>query len=165
MPARKAKENDSEKVIFSWNGPVRPFKKKDRRFWINVSAIAAISGFVLFLIEGMMPVLVIISLVFLFYIMTTVEPENIEYKITNKGVDIAGQKTYWEEMIRFGFSKRLDSNLLVLETTRVPGRLEIVIDENDMEKIKNALKKHLPEHDKPASNIDKAANWFAEKMP
>ena len=57
MPAQEQiKQNIAEKELFSWRAPARPFKKRDREFWVSVIAIAAVSGFILYIIEGIMPV-------------------------------------------------------------------------------------------------------------
>jgi len=127
---------EPEKSLFSWRAASRPFKRRDREFWITVLGIAGLCGVVLFLIEGVMPVILIISLVFLFYILSTVEPEEINYEITNKGIKIAGRRTDKEVLNRFWFSKRFDSELLVFEMLVLPGRLEVVINPKDKETIK-----------------------------
>ena len=68
-----------EKVLFSWKAPMRPFKARDREFWITTIVIAVIFGFILFLIEGVMPVILIVSIIFLYYVLSTVKPEEIGY--------------------------------------------------------------------------------------
>ena len=158
-------ESDVEKDLVIWTAPARPFKRRNREFYITVLAMAGITGLVLFLIDGFMPVILIISLVFLFYVMATVEPENIEYKITDKGIKIAGKLTEWNVMGRFWFTKRLDSKLLVIETATLPGRMELVIREDLENQIKENLSKYLKHEEIPASNLDKAVNWFSQKMP
>src|SRR6476660_4288551 len=112
-----------EKELFSWKGPSRPFKRRDREFWVTVGAIAFIGGLILFLIEGVMPVVLIISVIFLFYVLSTVPPETIEYSITNMGVKIADRRTDWDNLTRYWFTKRFDSDLLVFEMVSLPGRL------------------------------------------
>ncbi len=112
-----------------------------------------------------MPVLLIVALVFLFYILSTVEPGEIEYKITNKGVRIADKRNSWEIFTRFWFSERLGSSLLVFEMLTLPGRLEVVINTKDEDAIRKAVLKHLPEEEAPPTNLDKAANWFSQKLP
>jgi hypothetical protein len=52
-----------EKDLFVWMGPVRPFKRKNRDFYVTLIAIAGVVGLVIFLIEGFMPVILIISLI------------------------------------------------------------------------------------------------------
>lgn len=154
-----------EKDLFSWKAPARPFKRRNREFYVTIFAIAGIVGLVLFLVEGFMPVILIISLVFLFYVLSTVEPENIEYKITNKGIEIAGKRTDWETTIRFWFSKRFDSDLLIVETFSLPGRLELVVEGEDKAKLRETLLDYIPEEKTPPAAIDRAANWFSSKLP
>jgi hypothetical protein len=154
-----------EKDLVTWTAPARPFKRRNRDFYVTVLAMAGVTALVLFLIEGWLPVILVISLVFLFYVMATVEPENIEYKITNKGIKIAGRLNEWSNMGRFWFTKRLDTELLVIETRTLPGRLELVVKPEIKDQIKKSLDEYLVHEEIPASGIDKAANWFSKKMP
>ncbi len=165
MEVAQSTLKEPEKELFSWVAPARPFKKRNREFYITLLAIAAVVGIVLFLVEGFMPVLLIISLIFLFYIMNTVPPENVEYKITNKGINVAGNKTDWSLINRYWFARRFDSELLVMETQSLPGRLEIVIEPNDKEKIQKELSAFIIEEKVSPSYLDKATDWFAGKLP
>ena len=156
---------ESEKDLAVWSAPARPFKRRNREFYVTLIAISALVGLILFLIEGWLPVVLIVSLVFLFYVLSTVEPENIDYKITTKGVNIAGKKTPWEAMLRFWFTKRFDSELLVIEIFSIPGRLELVVTPQVKDKIKENLLKYLNEEETSPSFVDKAAGWFSQKLP
>ncbi len=158
-------KREVERDLFTWTAPARPFKRRNRDFWVTAIGIVGLVGIVIFLIEGFMPVVLIISLVFLFYVMNTVEPEDVKYKVTSKGVNFAGKLTSWEVLIRFWFSRRFDSNLLIFETSKIPGRLEVVINAKDKQKLKEALSDYLPEEEAPPSYMDKAANWFSGKLP
>ena len=155
---------EPEKDLFAWKAKGRPFRTRDREFWVRAVAIVAIGGLILFIIEGIMPVILIISLGFLFYILSTVEPALIEYTITNKGIKIAGRGTGWELLTRFWFGRRFDSELLIFETQMLPGRLELVINSKDKDAIRKALATYLPEEEAPSSNLDKAASWFSKKL-
>lgn len=156
---------EAEKDLFIWKAPARPFKRRDKQFWMTLIAIAGVFGLILFLVEGAMPVILIISLVFLFYVLSTVEPEEIECKITNKGIKIADKRTDLGNLTRFWFSRRFNSELLVFEMAILPGRLEMVINSKDREAIRKALSPYLPEEEAPPSGLDRAANWFAKKLP
>lgn len=154
-----------EKTLFSWKAPARPFKRRDREFYVTLIAIVGIVGLVLFLAEGFMPVILLSSLVFLFYVLNTVEPETIEYQITSQGIKIADKDTLWPYLTRFWFSRRYDDNLLILETSLIPGRIELVINHSDRQALKEILVKYLKEEVAPPSFLDKAANWFSKKLP
>jgi hypothetical protein len=156
---------EPEKTLFSWKAPLRPFKRRDREFWVTVIVITVIFGVILFLIEGAMPVILIISVVFLFYVLSTVEPEEIEYGITNRGVKIVNKTTSWDFLTRYWFSKRYNSKLLIFEMTSIPGRLEVVIHEKDKNSLKKHLNKYVVEEEVPPSSLDKTANWLSKKFP
>lgn len=154
-----------EKDLFSWQAPARPFKRRTREFWVSVIAAGSVLSFIFFITEGIMPVILIISVVFLLYVLSTVEPEEIEYKITTWGVKVADKRADWENIGTFWFSKRLESNLLIFSTYSLPGRLELVIKENDKSALKKAITNHAEENEAPPTNLDKAANWLAKKLP
>jgi len=156
---------EPERDLATWQAPARPFKRRNKEFYVTIVAIAAIVGLVLFLVEGFMPVILIVSLVFLFYVLNTVEPEEIEYKITSKGIKVADKRTRWGVMVRFWFSRRFDNELLVVETLTLPGRMEFVVNLEQKENIKKALLRYLPEEKASPSSLDKAANWFSKKLP
>jgi len=154
-----------ERKLLVWKAPARPFKRRNREFYLTLFAGAFLVGLVIFLIEGWVPVILIISLIFLFYILNTVEPEEIEYEITNKGIKIAGQRTFWWEMTRYWFSQRYDSELLVFETINLPGRLELVINKEDKGKIKKSISQYLTQEKSPPSVIEKFTDFVAKRMP
>ncbi len=156
---------ESERDLVTWTAPSRPFKRRDRQFYVTIFAMAGIVSLVLFLAEGFMPVLLIISLVFLYYVLSTVEPENIEYKITSRGIKIAGKDTSWQYINRFWFDKRLDSQVIIFDTLLIPGRIELVINSEIMSKLKQEITAFIPYEEVPASTLDKATSWFARKLP
>ena len=157
-------QREPERDLVTWTAPA-PFKRRDRQFYVTTFAIAGIVSLVLFLAEGAMPVILIISLVFLYYVLSTVEPESIEYKITNRGIKIAGRLTPWQNLTRFWFSKRFDNDLLVTETPRVPGRIEMVIKPEIKGDLKKEISAYIPYEEVSASGLDRVTNWVAAKLP
>jgi len=154
-----------EKDLVTWIAPARPFKRRDKQFYITTISIAGMVSLILFLAEGAMPVILIISLIFLYYVMSTVAPEDIEYKITNKGIKVGGKRTEWQSLGRFWFSKRFDSELLMLETRSIPNRMELVIKSEIKDEIEKNLKDYLIEEEISPSNLDKFVDWFSKKLP
>ncbi len=154
-----------ERELMSWTAPARPFKRRDRQFYVTTFSIAGIVGLILFLAEGFMPVLLIISIVFLYYVLSTVEPENIDYKITNLGVRVGGNRSDWVNFKRFWFTRRFDNDMLVLETTSLPGRMEMVITPEIKENIKKEVSEYVPYEELPASGVDNLIDWVSKKLP
>lgn len=153
-----------EKTLFSWSAQARPFKRQTKEFYVTAASIAVLFGLILFLIDGIMPVLLIVAFCFLFYVLHNVEPDKSEYKITTFGIRIAGGLTTWEKIGRFWFSERMGSDVLVLETSGLVGRVELVIDKKDKETIQKMLKKYLLHEEAEAGFLDKSANWVAGKI-
>jgi uncharacterized membrane protein len=154
-----------EKELFSWRAPARPFKRRDRESWLTIVAVAGVLGLILFIAEGAMPVLLIIAVIFLFYVLSNVEPEDVEYKVTNMGIKIADRRTEWEIFTRFWFTHRFNNHLIVFEMVVLPGRLELVINPEDKEKLAKVISGYIPEEEAPPTNLDRASNWFVQKLP
>lgn len=154
-----------EKDLFTWRAPARFFKKRTKQFWMTIVAIASLFGFIIFLAEGPMPVILIVAVIFLFYVLSNVEPEEIQYKITNRGIKVEDKLTDMRLISRYWFSKRFDTNLLILEVLQIPGRLELVVNSKDLEKIRKTLSLYLPEEEATPTNFDKLSDWFSEKLP
>ena len=158
-------QKKQEEILFSWTAFERPFKRRSRDFYITIISIATLFGLVLFIIEGIMPVLLIMAAFFLFYVLSTVEPSNIEYQVTNLGIRLAGELIEWETMGRFWFAKRLGSEVLVVEVSNFAGRLELVIDQGNKMIIKREVSKYITHEKVAPSMVDKAANWAGKKLP
>ena len=171
MPERKQEENApkpqriEEKTYFSWKAHARPFKRRSREFWVKLIAMATLAAFIMFILESVLSVILVISLVFLFYVLSTVEPDVVEYKVTDFGIRIDEHLTPWDYFIRFWFTERFGTTILVIEMPVVPGRMELVANKEEKEKLKDVLTSFVPEEKSSPTNIDKAAEWLSSKMP
>lgn len=151
--------------LFSWSAPTRPFKRRDREFYITIAAVAFLVAVILFTIEGFLPVVVVFALVFLVYVMTSVAPGMTEHKITNRGVVFANKRYFWHELTRFWFTQRFGNDLLIVETTRLPGRLEMVIHPEDLGTIRQILQEFIDMEEATPNFMDKTASWFSKRIP
>ena len=156
---------EPERDLVTWTAFARPFKRRDRQFYVTTFAIAGIVSLILFLAEGVMPVILIISLVFLYYVLSTVQPEDVEYKITTKGIKIAGKLTEWQYLNRYWFIKRFDNELMVVDTVLLPGRIEFIITPEVKEKLKTEVSTYIPYEEVSPTALDKVTSWFAAKLP
>lgn len=159
------KQPEIEKTLLSWNAAARPFKRRSREVYVTLLSAAGLVGAILFLVEGVMPVILLGTLIFLFYVLSTVAPDNVEYKITTFGVRFAGRLTPWEKLGRFWFVHRLGADLLVFEVFSLPGRLEMVAPKENHAKIEETLKKYLVKEEVPPNVFDKVAQWGSKKLP
>lgn len=156
---------EPERDLVTWTAPSRAFKRHGRKFYVTAFSMAGVVSLVIFLAEGIMPVILIISLVFLYYVLSTVQPESIEYKITNKGFKIAGKETGWQSVVRFWFSSRSGSELLNFGLTILPGKIELVINPEIKDRLKKEISAYVPYEEVQPSTLEKVTGWVAKKLP
>lgn len=160
------KNTNEEKTLFEWTAPERAFKKRDKDFWITAVSILVLFSVVLAFIQEFYLIVALVSVLFLYYVLSTVPPQNIKYKITNRGVNFGDSKYSWKILLRFWFRKSLDTELLEFETNlRIPRQISLVINQADKDQIKQVVLKKLPLVESSPNFVDKLSKWWVEKMP
>ncbi|MDD4027240.1 MAG: DUF5673 domain-containing protein [Candidatus Shapirobacteria bacterium] len=160
------KNTNEEKILFQWEAPERSFKKRDKDFWITAIAILILFSVVLIFIKEFFLVVALVSVLFLYYVLSTVPPEKVKNKITNRGVYFGDAKYSWDILLRFWFKKSLNSEILEFETNlRIPRQISLVINEEDKEKIKEVVLKKLPLVESSLNFVDKTTKWFGDRLP
>ena len=160
------KNTNEEKVLFEWEAPERSFKKRDRDFWITAIAILILFSVVLIFIKEFFLVVALVSVLFLYYVLSTVPPRMVRNKITNRGIKLEEANYDWRILLRFWFKKSLNSELLEFETNlRIPRQISLVINEADKEIIKEIVLKKLPLVESSSNFVDKLTKWFADRLP
>jgi hypothetical protein len=154
------------KVLYTWKAPTRPFKKRDKEFWTTVIAIVFLVGLILFFVKEWFLIAAIISLTFVYYVLSTVPPEDIECALTNKGVRYAGQLHAWELFYRFWFSNRYGQRMVNLDMrTGLVGRLSLMVGSGEEKQIRETLAKYLVEETPKPTFMDNASDWLQKKVP
>ena len=155
------------KILYSWMAQVRPFKKRDKEFWTTVIAIVILVGLILFFVKEWFLIAAIVSLTFVFYVLSTVKPEEMEYKITNRGIIYTGQTYPFEAIRQFWFSEKYGQRVVNFELQGggLDGRLTILVGKGEEGKIKEILLKYLVEEEVKPNFLDKAADWLQKKVP
>lgn len=157
-------KREPEKDLVTWNAPSRLFRRYGRKAYVTLFSIVGVVSIIIFVAEGLMPVILLIALVFLFYILSTVQPENIEYKITNRGVKIADKETRWQDITSYWFLTKTGGEILGFDTLAFPGKIELVINSEIKADLKREISSYLPYEEKTPSAMDKLTGWFAKKI-
>lgn len=156
---------EPERDLVVWNAPARPFKRYGRKFYVTIFSIVGIISIILFIAEGIMPVILMVSLIFLFYVLSTVPPETIENKVTSRGIKIAGKDILWQNISKFCFVSKAGGEVLVLETLSLPGRMELVVNPEIKDVLKREISAFVPYEDLKTSTLDKVTSWVIKKLP
>ena len=152
-------------MIFEWKAPSRPFKKRNRQFFTVIAIIAVLISMILFFAGQYLPIAVVISVVFLAYVLYTFPPEIITNQLTTYGVKTEGKLYYWEELGRFWFESRLDQEIVNIEVGRFPWRLSLLTGEASKSDLEMLFSEVLLHERPPDTFVDKTANWLQEKIP
>lgn len=107
-------EEKNPQVLFHWNAPIRPYKKRGvvvLRFYI---ALTLLLSSIVFFFGDKVLLLPIWALMFLFYILTITPPPTVDNKITKFGIQTADTTLRWEFLSHFYFSRRFGISVLTL---------------------------------------------------
>ena len=154
------------KTLLRWQAPMRPFKKRDREYYTTIAAIVFLLAVILLFLKEWLLIAVMVALMFVAYVLATVKPESVEHEINTMGV-LTGEKTYkWSELERFWFSKKWKDTILHIDTNlRFPGRLMMLLSDQDEKKIKDILAKYVQFEVPEETFMDRSAKWLQDKVP
>ena len=164
---RKVVQPEPEKTLFSWKGAARPFKRRSREFYSTVGVIVLLLSVILFFAREFLLIGVIVSLAFIGYVLASVEPEEIVYKVTNKGIRVVDKYYFFEYMGRFWFEEKWGQRLLMIEHFGgFPTVVVAVLKEKSQEKgLMGILKEYLIFQKPAPTAMDNMAKWISEKIP
>ncbi|MDD3679781.1 MAG: hypothetical protein PHX72_02935 [Candidatus Shapirobacteria bacterium] len=154
------------KIILSWQAPERIFKPRNKEFWTTVLSIALLVSVILFFAKEYFLIAVIFALIFLYYILSTQPPKDIEYKITNQGLVLSEQKYAWGLLEYFFIDQEENQEILYVNTLlNFPKRLILPLGKQDKKEVSEIMEDFLPYHKPDPSFIDKSTDWLAKTFP
>lgn len=155
-------------LVFSWKAPLRAYKRRSNsvlRFYI---ALALLLSLIVFFFGDRVLLVPILTLLFLFYILTITPPPIIDNIITTFGLETAGITVRWEFLSHFYYTKKFHFDVLTL-VSNAPYYYHVFLiipDEKIKTQINSILSKHLMYVEKPQRNFtDKVVEWLSNLMP
>ncbi|HEX8965206.1 MAG TPA: hypothetical protein VF820_02115 [Patescibacteria group bacterium] len=155
------------KTLLAWTAPGRPFQKKSKIFYSTSLLIMLFVEIILFLFGQYMLMLVVLSFVFVVFMLATVPPRDFHYRISTEGIFIEDHFYLWSELYDFYFKKRQGQTILHVSTHAfLPGELTLTLGEVDQNHVKAVILPYLPyrEYISP-SFMDKAGDWLSKTFP
>jgi hypothetical protein len=170
LPAHASYEESSQhdvKTLISWHASGRPFRKRNREYFINVLLIMLATEVILFLFSQYFLMLLVLALVFVNYALKYVPPQNFHYRISTEGIMVEDHFYLWQELYDFYFKREDGVDVLIISTKDfIPGEIVITLGDIHKDHIKSVLLSYLPyrEYVKPTF-IEKAGSWLARTFP
>lgn len=154
-------------TLLSWQGPGRPFEKKGKTYFATGLLIMLLIEIILFLFSQYMLMLVVISFVFLSFVLASIPPRDFHYRISSEGITVEDHFYLWQELYDFYFKKTHGTTVLHVRTHfMIPGELTITLGDISPAHIKSIMLPYLPyrEFVKPTS-LEKAGDWLSTNFP
>lgn len=155
-------------VIFSWNAPLRAYKKRSKKILRFYLAVSLLLSLIIFFFGDRILLIPILTMLFLFYVLTITPPPEIENKITTFGLDTAGVTLRWEMLSHFYFIKKFNYTVLVLVSNPPYFYHAFLVVPSDEIKLQvvAVLSQHLMYVEKPQrSTVDKMVDWITNLIP
>lgn len=164
--APEIEDVNEEKVLFEWVAAERAFQKREKDFWITAVAILVLVAVIFIFIKEFFLIVALGSLLFLFYVLSTVPPADVRYKITNRGVYFGETHYYWDILDKFWFKPSLSTEMIHFGTVlKFPRAVSMVIKPSDKDKIKEIVVKKIPLIETSPNFVDKLTDWAAKRLP
>ena len=156
-----------ERELVKWMAMERPYKPLDRQMFVTGVVVAILVGVIMLLAGEFMAILVLAAVIFAYYVWSTVPPQQVEYKITTRGIRTSGQLYSWGEMVRWWVEEKWGSKLLVVD---LPAgrqellRLHLVLGVEEAA-VRDVMEKYLLMEKPAETGMDKVGRWIGEKFP
>lgn len=146
-------KNFEEKELYSWDAPVRIFKRWERNSPFSLAILATIGlCLLLIVLQEYMLAGTIIILTALCIILATIAPPITHHKITNKGIFSLGKLYLWEELGQFWFAERKGTTIMYVETKlHYPGKLFFIVQPEFVKDIVTTLNPYIKYFDRTAN--------------
>jgi len=155
-------------LIFSWRAPLRAYKRRSNSILRFYVALALLLSLIVFFFGDQVLLVPILTLLFLFYVLTITPPPEIDNIITTFGIETAGINVRWEFISHFYYTQKFHFNVLTL-VSNAPYYYHvflIVPDDKVKMQINSILSKHVMYVEKPQRNFtDKVVDWLSNLMP
>lgn len=155
------------KTLLSWQAPGRPFRKKQKEFYLTSLLIALFIEIILFLFAQYVLMLLVASLVFVTFALRTIPPQNFHYRVSTEGITVEDHFFLWQELYDFYFKKRDGTTVLHIRThALIPGELTITLGDMYEDHVKSILLSYLPYREviRPTF-MEKSGDWLSRNFP
>ena len=155
-------------LVYSWKAPLRAYKKRGDSILRFYVALALLLSLIVFFFGDRVLLIPILTLLFLFYVLTITPPPEVDNLITTFGIETAGISLRWEFLSHFYYTKKFHFDVLTL-VSNAPYYYHvylIVPDEKIKTQINTILSKHVMFVEQPHRNFtDKMVEWLSNLMP
>src|SRR3989344_2819742 len=152
------------RTLLSWSAPSRPFQKRKKIYYINMLLIMFTVMVILFLFSQYLLMLVVVSIAFVSFALSSTPPNHNQYHISTEGLAIEDHFYLWQELYDFYFKQRNGIDYLHIRTKAYfPGELILMLGDIPKDKMRGLLLPFLPYREVVRSTFtEKAGDWLVK---
>uniref|UniRef100_A0A7C5YXR1 DUF5673 domain-containing protein n=1 Tax=candidate division CPR3 bacterium TaxID=2268181 RepID=A0A7C5YXR1_UNCC3 len=153
------------KILHKWNAPSRPFVKRGKQWYWTVALVTLTLIVILAFFQEAVIIAAVIGFMFIIYLVSTVPPAEIEYRLTEFGVEMGtGEDTTvytWDQLDSFWISLKQGREILNIDTKlSFPLRIVMLFPEEERDRIVTILSEKLPYKEAPK----KKQGWLSVQI-
>lgn len=155
-----------EGVWLEWEAVGRPFKKKDNQLFMTILLILVLIGIILIFLKQFSFLAALFSVFFVYWVLNTVEPRRLKYKVDERGVWVGDELFEWGRLGNFWCEEKDGYHLCFIQARgRVFGVIILTTPEKAvLEKLKAVLGRKLSASQPPRGVIERILNWVNSKI-
>jgi hypothetical protein len=162
------KEGNSNKAVcFEWEAPVRHYEPKTRTYFRALIALGILLTLALYFLGEYLLILVVWSVVFVYYVKAAIPPQNAIYKLTRFGIQFYQHTIPYDALQSFTLVHKTKNNLLrIFVSGENPYEIHILLPTGELEeKIMKFLEEKVPFVEQvPKTDIERFAEWLGSSL-
>ena len=139
------KKYGRKQIFMTWEALARsPKKETSLKLSRSLTMTGIVIGLLLVVMQEFIPLLFIVSIIFVNSALAKVPPEKTRYEISNYGITLEEVMYHWKDLVNFYFDTSEGLDVLSVNTRLgFPGRLFITLQKGDKEKIQKYLEERI----------------------
>lgn len=161
-----------EQLLLQWQADSRVSIRRSREYYSSLAVIVLLISLILFFAGQILLIFVLLSFLFISYVLATVKAEQVKIQVTSYGIRYNGKLYYWYQLGRFWIRKNRGIEEVHVEAPVFMGSELILLGSNEQsaepvtaDDISEMLSRFLVYEEPIPSQIDNWVQWLEEKFP
>ena len=173
LPPTLPGQPDPEYLVLQWEADSRVARKRSREYYSSLAVIVLLFSLILFFAGQTLLIFVLVSFLFVTYVLASVKAERITNQITTYGIRYGGQLFQWNQLGRFWLRDNHGRQEIHIEAPAFLSNEIILLAGDDHDNpnqvttamIVDIVNRYLPYGEPIPSRVDKWVKWLEEKFP
>lgn len=162
-----------EYLLLEWEADSRVSQKRSKEYYSSLAVIVLLVSLILFFAGQTLLIFVVLSFLFISYVLASIKAERVVHQITTYGVRYQAERLYyWEQLGRFWLRSNHGFVEIHIESPNTFGNELILLapqsqnpEDVNLQDIIDVFSRYLVYEEPIPSRIDRWVMWLQEKFP